>query len=77
MNDSELLATAREYALELLIAIDETQIIHQPRPHAEIVQMLRDLLDVVDGTDGNPQARFYAILKDPANDDDHPGGEAA
>ena len=77
MNDSERLATVREYAIELLFALDEKQVSHQPRPHAEIVQMLHDLLDIVDGTDGNPTARFLAILKDPANDSDHPGGTAA
>ena len=85
MNDTELnagerLATAREYALELLFALDEKQVSHKPRPHAEIVEMLHDLLDLVDDTPVqpfNPLAEYLRILKDPANDDDHPGGTAA
>lgn len=83
LNDGERLATAREYVLELLFALDEKQVSHKPRPHAEIVEMLHDLLDVVDDTPVtpakpfNPLAEYLRILKDPANDDDHPGGTAA
>ena len=61
LNDAELLATAREYVLELLFALDEKQVSHKPRPHAEIVELLHDLLELID----------------PANDSDHPGGTAA
>jgi len=80
LNDGELLATAREYALELLFALDEKQVSHKPRPHAEIVEMLHDLLNLVDDSPVkpvNPLAEYLGILKDPANDSDHPGGTAA
>jgi len=81
MTTSDTLTLAREYALELLLAIDERQVTHQPRPHAEVVQMLHDLLDLLDGTDssGDPLRGYFAILRDPdpANDADHPGGSAA
>ena len=80
LNDAELLATAREYVLELLFALDEKQVSHKPRPHAEIVELVHDLLDLVDDTPtkpANPLADYLRILKDPANDDDHPGGSAA
>lgn len=80
MNDSELLATAREYAIELLLALDTRQKNHKPRPHAEIVELAHGLLDLVDDTPAqpaNPLADYLRILKDPANDDDHPGGSAA
>lgn len=80
LNDGERLATAREYVLELLFALDEKQITHHPRPHAEIVEILHDLLDLVDDSPVkpvNPLAEYLRILKDPANDDDHPGGTAA
>ena len=50
LNDAELLATAREYVLELLFALDEKQVSHKPRPHAEIVELVHDLLDLVDDT---------------------------
>lgn len=80
LNDAELLATAREYVLELLFTLDEKQVSHKPRPHAEIVEMLHELLDLVDDSPAkpfNPLAEYLRILKDPANDDDHPGGSAA
>jgi len=80
MNDSERLATAREYVLELLFALDEKQVSHKPLPHTEIVEMLHDLLDLVDDTPtkpANPLADYLRILKEPANDSGHPGGTAA
>lgn len=79
MNDSELLATAREYALELLLALDEKQVSHKPLPHAEVVELVHDLLELIDPAPApvNPLADYLSILKDPANDSDHPGGTAA
>jgi hypothetical protein len=79
LNDGERLATAREYVLELLFALDEKQVSHKPRPHAEIVEMLHDLLELIDPdpVPVNPLAQYLAILKDPANDSDHSGGTAA
>lgn len=83
MDESELLATAREYAIELLLALDTRQKNHKSRPHAEIIEMLHGLLDLVGdspvtpATPVNPLADYLRILKDPANDDDHPGGSAA
>lgn len=78
LNDGERLATAREYVLELLFALDEKQVSHKPRPHAEIVEMLHGLLELIDPTPApvNPLADYLSILKDPANDSDHPGESA-
>ena len=79
LNDGERLATAREYVLELLLALDTRQKNHKPRPHAEIVELAHGLLELIDPTPApvNPLADYLSILKDSANDDDHPGGTAA
>ncbi len=79
LNDGEKLATVREYAIELLFALDTKQPSHRPRPHAEVVELLHDLLELVDTDPApvNPLAQYLAILKDPANDGDQPGGTAA
>lgn len=77
MNDSELLATAREYVLELLFALDEKQVSHKPLPHTEIVELVHDLLELIDPTPVSPTAAYLRILKEPENDDDHPRGTAA
>ena len=48
LNESEsTLATVREYAVELLLAIDEKQPSYNPRPHSEIVEMLHELFSLV------------------------------
>lgn len=80
LNDGERLATAREYALELLFALDTKQPSHRPRPHAEVVELVHDLLELIDPNPAkpvNPMAQYLAILKDPANDGDQPGGTEA
>ena len=79
LNDGERLATAREYVLELLLALDTRQKNHKPRPHAEIVELAHGLLELIDPTPApvNPLADYLSILKDSANDDDRPGGTAA
>ncbi|HEX5277479.1 MAG TPA: hypothetical protein VFW42_07415 [Fluviicoccus sp.] len=79
LSDGEVLATVREYALELLFALDATLKDHKPRPHAEVVELVHDLLELVDTDPApvNPLAQYLAILKDPANDGDQPGGTAA
>lgn len=57
-NQSFTLATARDYALELLFSLDETQAAHKPRTHADNIELIHELLELVDGdepvaNDGN------------------------
>jgi len=75
MNNAELLATAREYAIELLFALDTNQTAHQPRPHAEIVELLHGLLGLLD--DDEPDALPASRLPDAVNDFNFTGGTAA
>jgi len=75
MNHSDILATAREYALALLFALDANQTAHQPRPHAEIIELLHGLLGLLD--DDEPVAPYDRQLPDAANDDGILGGSAA
>lgn len=48
------LASANEYVIELLFALDDRQKHYEPRPHAEIVELVHDLLSALDGDDGQP-----------------------
>jgi hypothetical protein len=43
-----IIATARDYALELLSSLDETQAAYKPRPHADNVELVQDLLAIID-----------------------------
>ena len=43
-----IIATARDYALELLFSLDETQAAYKPRPHADNVELVQDLLAIID-----------------------------
>lgn len=48
LDESEsTLVTVREYAVELLLAVDEKQPSYMPKPHSEIVDLLHELLDLV------------------------------
>lgn len=48
LNEGERLATVREYALELLFALDERQKNYRPLPHAEVVELVHGLLELTD-----------------------------
>lgn len=43
-----IIATAREYALALLFSLDATQTAYKPRPHADNVELVQDLLAIID-----------------------------
>ena len=43
-----IIATARDYALELLFSLDATQAAYKPRPHADNVELVQDLLAIID-----------------------------
>ncbi|MEN9430488.1 MAG: hypothetical protein RJA86_1347, partial [Pseudomonadota bacterium] len=43
-----IIATARDYALELLFSLDETQAAYKPRTHADNVELVQDLLAIID-----------------------------
>ena len=47
-NQTSIIATARDYALELLFSLDETQAAYKPRPHADNVELVQDLLAIID-----------------------------
>ena len=46
-----LIFFARDLAIELLCCLDTRQPSYQPRPHAEVVVMLHDLMCLLDGDD--------------------------
>lgn len=48
------LASANEYVIELLFALDDRQKHYEPRPHAEIVELIHDLLSALSGEDDQP-----------------------
>ena len=43
-----IITCVREYALELLFSLDETQAAYKPRPHADNVELIQDLLAIID-----------------------------
>ncbi len=45
---SFIICCVREYALELLFSLDETQAAYKPRPHADNVELIQDLLAITD-----------------------------
>ena len=45
---SFVITCVREYALELLFSLDETQAAYKPRPHADNVELVQDLLAIID-----------------------------
>ena len=50
-----IIATARDYALELLFSLDATQTAYKPRPHADNVELIQDLLAITDDEEAPPQ----------------------
>ncbi len=48
-NQSSIIATVREYAIELLFSLDETQAAYKPRPHGDNIELIHELLELVDG----------------------------
>lgn len=49
VDQSCTLATVREYAVELLFSLDATQTAYKPRPHADNIELIHELLELVDG----------------------------
>ena len=47
-SQSFTLATVHEYALQLLFSLDETQTAYKPRTHADNVELVHDLLELID-----------------------------
>ena len=45
---SFIICCVREYALELLFSLDETQAAYKPRSHADNVELIQDLLAITD-----------------------------
>jgi hypothetical protein len=48
-NQTSIIATARDYALELLFSLDDKQTVYKPRTHADNVELVHELLELVDG----------------------------
>lgn len=48
-NQTLIIATARDYALELLLSLDDKQAAYKPRTHADNVELVHELLELVDG----------------------------
>ena len=48
-NQSFIICCVRDNALELLFSLDETQAAYKPRTHADNVELIQDLLELVDG----------------------------
>jgi hypothetical protein len=48
-NQSFIITTVREYALELLFSLDETQTAYKPRTHGDNIELIHELLELVDG----------------------------
>ena len=48
-NQTSIIATARDYALELLFSLDDKQTAYKPRTHADNVELVHELLELVDG----------------------------
>jgi hypothetical protein len=47
-SQSFIICCVRDYALELLFSLDETQAAYKPRPHGDNIELLHELLEVVD-----------------------------
>ncbi len=45
---SFIICCVREYALELLFSLDETQAAYKPRSHADNVELIQELLAITD-----------------------------
>ena len=50
-----IITCVREYALELLFSLDATQAAYKPRPHADNVELIQDLLAITDDEEAPPQ----------------------
>ena len=51
---SSVIATVRDNALQLLFSLDETQAAYKPRSHADNVELVHELLELVDGDEPSP-----------------------
>jgi hypothetical protein len=47
-NQSFIICCARDYALELLFSLDETQTAYKPRTHGDNVELVHELLELID-----------------------------
>jgi hypothetical protein len=54
-NQSFIICCVREYALELLFSLDETQAAYKPRTHADNVELVHELLELIDEDEPSPQ----------------------
>jgi hypothetical protein len=49
-----IIATVRDYALELLFSLDETQAAYKPRSHGDNIELIQDLLELIDEDEPSP-----------------------
>jgi len=53
-SQSSIIATVRDYALELLFSLDETQVAYKPRSHGDNIELVHELLDLIDDDEPSP-----------------------
>ena len=51
---SSIVCCVRDYALDLLFSLDETQAAYKPRSHADNVELIHELLDLIDDDEPSP-----------------------
>ena len=53
-NQSFIICCVRDYALELLFSLDDTQAAYKPRSHGDNVELVHELLELIDGDEPSP-----------------------
>lgn len=51
---SSIICCVREYALELLFSLDETQAAYKPRTHGSNIELIHELLELIDENEPSP-----------------------
>jgi len=51
---SSVICCVRDYALDLLFSLDETQAAYKPRSHGDNVELIQDLLELIDEDEPSP-----------------------
>ena len=51
---SSIICCVRDYALDLLFSLDETQAAYKPRSHGDNVELIQDLLELIDEDEPSP-----------------------
>jgi len=53
-SQSFIIACVREYALDLLFSLDETQAAYKPRTHGDNIELIHELLELIDEDEPSP-----------------------